>query len=60
MGVYICKRCEGVFESKEGDCIPALGMGGKENGELVNEECATPAELYAYLPGFYETPEVSR
>jgi len=57
MGHYICDRCDGLFDSKDGECIPALDENGKETNELINEDCATPQELFAYLPGYYEDPE---
>ena len=59
MGVYICLRCEMPFDSKDGECIPALDENGKETNELVNEGCATPKELFAYLPGYYDDPDAA-
>ncbi len=59
MGVFICHRCDGYSDSDGGSCIPALDEHGKETNELVHEECATQAELHAYLPVFYDAPEVS-
>ena len=58
MGVYMCPRCDYYAESNEG-CVPMLDEHGKETNELVHEECATQAELHAYLPVFYDAPEVS-
>jgi hypothetical protein len=58
MGMYRCPRCDGLFDSKDGDCIPALDKNGGDTWELVNELCATPQELFAYLPGFYDDPDM--
>ena len=58
MGHYICNRCDGLFDSKDGECIPALDENGKETNELINEDCATPQELFAYLPGWYDDPDM--
>ena len=59
MGVFICPVCERASESHDGDCIPALTPEGGETFLMVHEACATPAELYAYLPGVYEKPEAT-
>jgi hypothetical protein len=56
MGMYICPRCDGMFDSKDGECIPARDKDGNHTFEVVNEPCATPEELFAYMPGFYDDP----
>jgi hypothetical protein len=57
MGMYRCDRCDGLFDSKDGECIPALDEKGADTLLLVNEPCATPEELFAYMPGFYDDPK---
>ncbi len=56
MGMFRCARCDVLSDSKGGSCIPALDEKGADTWEFVHEECATPAELCAYLPGVYEDP----
>ena len=57
MGVFICPRCDIASDSKgDGGCVPALDENGADTWELVHEMCATQAELYAYMPGFYDEP----
>ena len=71
MGMFLCPRCDGLFDSKGGECIPALTAQGEPTDELVCEGCAECAEIFAYLgecycgccngdPGaFYDNSQIS-